>query len=830
MKKHLLLPLVLTALASATTLSAQNTIDVRGVIYNLDTITHVKVGPGTTHTHLELINSTNSTSKLQVHYLTIDQTTPGVSIRTVCATDKVAGSETVPNMAKRKSGNGVLYFAGSNGDFYSTSGTSTSGSSVIGTPTTSCTVDREIYKTSNSNYQFSVDVDGVARVGRLNYYTGTATIGSNVTLFKGVNVMSPGNGITIYTPRYWGSTNQVDYTDNCAEVTAKLVEGEKFYAGTKFRLEVTSTPNSSGDTKVPADGFVIFGRGTSTTGCNTGALDFVSGLKVGDIVEFDNIILYSPVAGDGTDLRIVPAQIVSGNPKTVGNGQTLDTESERTDASALHPRTGIGVSQSGDSIIMMVVEGRYTLSAGVRTSMLGDIMRYAGAWEACNLDGGGSSTLYTSALGVRNYCSDGSPRAVGNAIFAVVEAPDDKTVAEIRFVDWAMTFPKYGTYTPLIYGYNKYGVLIDTDLKGFTLSCPEALGEIINDGTTFFGNGAGTHALTATYNGITTSIPITIENTSLPEMKYSEVILDNYRQWPVDVQALVKGEYMALSPEALTWTSADENIIKIDAATGIAQGQKDGTTTLTGTVGDYTGSVNVTVQCPTNRVQPVLPKGDISSWKVTTSNITSCNTSELDNGLAFDYKIKSTRGPQIKIAQDSLPMWSLPDSLRIRVKPVGDAAITSITVSLRGNNATPKSFKFEEITSGVENVINIPLSELGEANDIGIYPVFINSMMIMLKGSSATDYRIEMPGIEGIYVNAPVGIEDIIADGNEAQITIADNMIKTPQVVDAIEVYNLAGQKVAQAANSDCVATPAAGSYIVKVIANGKVTAKKIIL
>ena len=456
-------------------------------------------------------------------------------------------------------------------------------------------------------------------------------------------------------------------------------------------------------------------------------------------------------------------------------------------------------------------------------------MRYAGAWEACNLDGGGSSTLYTSALGVRNYCSDGSQRAVGNAIFATIDAPDDNTVAEIRFVDWVMRAPKYGIYTPKIYGYNQYGVLVDTDVKGFTLSCPAALGEIINDGSTLFGNGSGTHTLTATYNGITATIPVTIEST-VPEIKYSNVLLDNYRKWPVDVQSLVNGEYMALSPEALSWSSADESIVTIDPNTGIAQGLKDGTTTLTGSVGDFTGSVNVTVQCPTDRVQPVLPRDNVSSWNLTTSSMTSCTIAPLDNGMAFDYVIKSTRGPQFKVTQDSLPMWSLPDSLRIRVKPVGEAAITNLTISFRANNATPQSFKFEEIVSGVENVLTIPMSSLGEANDIGIYPVFINSMMVMVKGSSATDYRIEMPGLEAIYVNAPVGIEEIIADGNEADIIIADGVITTPDIVEAIEVYNLAGQKVVTAANTNSIATPEAGTYIVKVVANGSAKAKKIAL
>ena len=267
MKMNLKLIILGCGMALPLAATASVDFDLRGTTMQLDTIFHAKVGPGTTQTQLRLTGS----NSLDVFYLTIDKTTPGVSIRSVCATDKVAGNARTLAMAQSKSKDGLLYFAGSNADFYWTSGKATNGSSQVGTPTGSCTVDREIYKSSNSDYQFSVDVNGVARVSRLNYYTGTATIGDKVTLFKGVNVGSPSNGITLYTPRYWGSTNQTSYTDNSYEVTARLVEGDKFYAGGKFRLEVTSEPNTSGDTPVPADGFVIFGRGTSTTGCNTGA-------------------------------------------------------------------------------------------------------------------------------------------------------------------------------------------------------------------------------------------------------------------------------------------------------------------------------------------------------------------------------------------------------------------------------------------------------------------------------------------------------------------------------------------------------------------------------
>ena len=831
MKKSLLLAMSAATIAlmpiDANAGRYTKTIDIRGVEYTLDTVFHAKVGPGTTQTQLQL---NGPTSNLQVFYLTVDTRTPGVSMRAVCATDKVAGTATPSSMAKNKSSEGVSYFAGTNGDFYTTSGNATNGSSLIGRPTTSCTVDREVYKTSNSNYQFTVDVDGNAYVGRLNYYTGTATLGDKVTLFKGVNVASPSNGITIYTPRYFGSTNNTDYTGSCAEVTAKLVEGDKFYAGGKYRLEVTSTANSSGDTQIPNDGFVIHGRGTSTSGCNTGAIDFVNALQVGDIVEFDQIILLG-------DQRIYPAQIVSGNPKNVGGGETLDTESERGDASALHPRTSLGVSQSGDSIIMMVIDGRSTQSAGVRTSMLADVMRYAGAYEALNVDGGGSSTLYTQGLGIRNNCSDGKERAVGNAIFAVLEAPEDTVVAEIQFKDWVMEAPKYGAYTPTIYGYNKYGKMINNDLKGFTLSCPNGLGEIIND-TTLFAIGEGTHALTASYNGVTTTIPVTISTTGTAELKYDTVLIDNYREWPVDVQALVNTTYMPLDPRALTWSSADAAVATVNEI-GVVKGQANGTTDLIGLFGDNEYKLNLTVECPTARTMPIEKEVVDSTWSKSLSGVKDLTMSQLPSGFALDFTISSSRSSKITLSKD-IQIWSLPDTIQIRINP-GELTVSSVGINLVPNNGRSVNTSFTTIESNKENVLQIPMSAIADASDIGIYPILFKTISIVPKGSSGAVGHIDVSGFEAIYKNVPVaGVEGIIADATTQhnKLIVAPNPVVqgTNATINTSEnatwdIYTTTGALVAKGkGNQLATDNLVMGSYIVKVIDNGTISAAQIIV
>lgn len=746
--------ILISALALGLSAQARTTLDVRGAAYTVDTVYHALVGPGTTQTQLRL---NGAPGPLDVFYLTVDKSYPGVSIRTVCATDKVAGNERTSAMAQRKSTGNLTYFAGTNGDFYSTSGTATNGTSVVGTPTTSTIVDREIYKTSNSNYQFSVDTEGVARVCRLNYYTGTATIGAKTTLFKGVNVSSPNNGITLYTPRYWGSANQGDYAGSCHQVSARLADGsEPFYAGGKFKLVVTSEPATGGDMVIPNDGYVIHGRGTSTSGCNTGADDFVAALKPGDIVEFDNIILTPE------NIAIQPTCVISGNPKNVGAGETLESEGERGDAPARHPRTGIGVSEDGNKIIMMVIDGRTASSIGVATGMLGDVMRFAGAYEALNLDGGGSSTLYTQALGVRNHCSDGNERAVGNGVFAVLDAPEDNEIAAISIEDWAVTMPFYGLYTPVVYGFNKYGKCISTDVKGFTVSSPA--GDAVNDGTTLLAKQTGTYALTVTYNGATASLPVTVNEPTGITAKYPAVVLNTTREWSIDLQSVNNGEAMTVSPEPFNWTSSDADIATV-SEDGVVKGVSDGQATITGTLGDNTVAIVVNVQTPSSVIMPIERTGTVDPWTITATSVTKgFTTSVLENGLNIDFTLSSTRSPKIT-AKLAGAIWSLPEGLQLRINS-GDITVSRVITTVKAANAdrTTQIIHETALDANTLTTLKYKFADYFDLSDIGVFPITLQSLDIYLKGATKTDYHLQIPGIEAVYDENTLGVDEITAD------------------------------------------------------------------
>ncbi|ADY52076.1 exopolysaccharide biosynthesis protein [Pseudopedobacter saltans DSM 12145] len=96
----------------------------------------------------------------------------------------------------------------------------------------------------------------------------------------------------------------------------------------------------------------------------------------------------------------------------------------------LEPRTCIGVDKEGKKVYMLVVDGRnFHYSNGMNYDDLAKFMKAIGAYQAINLDGGGSSTFFirntlASDAGrfvVKNWPTDngGQERSVANGLIVV---------------------------------------------------------------------------------------------------------------------------------------------------------------------------------------------------------------------------------------------------------------------------------------------------------------------------------------------------------------------------------------------------------------------------
>lgn len=132
----------------------------------------------------------------------------------------------------------------------------------------------------------------------------------------------------------------------------------------------------------------------------------------------------SQVAPDAPDGTIA---LVSGFPSLVIEGQVYTCSSptdsscfpDRADMRDRHPRSAVGLTQDLSTLILVAVDGRTSSNTGMYGAELAETMGILGSHFALNLDGGGSSQLWSKSNGYLNTPSE-TYRSVANhlGIFA----------------------------------------------------------------------------------------------------------------------------------------------------------------------------------------------------------------------------------------------------------------------------------------------------------------------------------------------------------------------------------------------------------------------------
>ncbi len=96
--------------------------------------------------------------------------------------------------------------------------------------------------------------------------------------------------------------------------------------------------------------------------------------------------------------------VMLSGPLLVLNGNSIPLDSNPFNSNR-HPRTAMAV-QKNQKLILMVVDGRNSKAHGMSLMELAKVLKWLGAKDAMNLDGGGSSTLYIKGKNIVNYPSD----------------------------------------------------------------------------------------------------------------------------------------------------------------------------------------------------------------------------------------------------------------------------------------------------------------------------------------------------------------------------------------------------------------------------------------
>ena len=457
--------LLLTASAHA------NDVIIDGKTYRVDTVALFKAGPGTQYMALEF----RGTKRINAFFLKVDLTNPYIIYRAALGRDSIYGGEQPSKVAMRKSKENAAYIAGTNGDFYNVT-------NYVGMPIGYTAVDHELANnTSLPNHQqaLAIDESKVPYIGAMNY-SGNLQIGTNNYAIDHVNHLRGNNQLVLYNQH----NGQYTHTDaNGTEVLVTLAEGETWDINKEIRTKVVSVVQNKGNMFIPSGGAVLSANGAMAEKLST--------LTKGIEVKISLDLSLDGVTSSFTD-------VVGGDPRSpmLKNGIVNTTEVWNE----LHPRTGFGYTQDKKTAIHCVVDGRSTLSSGATTKELAEIMQFAGAYDAINLDGGGSSCLFLKDFGPMNKTSDGSERAVGNGIYVISTAPTDNTITEIRSLRTKVRLPRYGIYKPTFYGYNRYGVLVSKNVEGVTQTVASTVGEILSDGS-FFASGKQSGEIIAQYNG-----------------------------------------------------------------------------------------------------------------------------------------------------------------------------------------------------------------------------------------------------------------------------------------------------------------------------------------
>ena len=683
------------------TLFAGNIV-IDGKSYTIDTVANFKAGPGSYYTAVEL----RGYKRLNIFFLKVDLTNPYITYRTALGRDSIYGTERPTATASRKSKPGAVYFAGTNGDFYDT------GATYNGMPTGASMFGGEV-GTRPINYPvMAFDQNKIPYIGTLTFSGTTSCKGTDFAISHANHVRNT-NELVLY--------NQLNgkYTHTNAfgtEVQVQLQQGESWGVNKTVKATVTKTEQNKGNMQIPAGYAVLSGHGTAATYLNTFA--------VGDEVTITQNVNINGAANPYSE-------VVGGDHRTMmlRNG-TPTTDQIWTD---LHPRTAFGYSQDKKTVIQCVVDGR-GISVGVSTKELAEIMLSAGAYEAINLDGGGSSCLFLKEFGPMNTTSDGSERAVANGVFVVSTAPADNTISDIKSYETTIRLPHYGVFRPKFLGYNQYEMLINKDVQGVVLSCAPELGYINGQGE-FVASGGTDGVLTATYNGnITTKVNIHIVKEAQIFMRLDSVLIDSRFEYPVEVQSVIGLNTMTVYPASLTWTVADPTVCS--ATDGILRGLKNGTTMVYGNLGTFSDSLRVKVEIPeSGRI--VFDTFEVENWTLDASSALSASLSTTnrpegwDHGSVVNYTFKATRAPYIKLIRN-MPLYSLPDTLKLRLNP-GNTVLTKAVFTLRTNKSTQNvSREFTSIPGNGDTEIAFPMSLFFNTADISNFPVWFENVNFYL--------------------------------------------------------------------------------------------------
>ncbi|MBR4520423.1 MAG: phosphodiester glycosidase family protein [Paludibacteraceae bacterium] len=510
-------------------------------------------------------------------------------------------------------------------------------------------------------------------------------------------------------------TNATRSVSDMYEVLLELTDDSNWAINTELHGRVISA-NTTGGTLIGERQAVLQGRGTGKT--------FLQKAAVGDTVALA-IGIYSALTEEYPQIE----QLSAGNCYVMKNYRLLFRNWAEQYNNQNYPRTGFGVSEDHRRLWMMVME-----KPGMFTHEMCSILRHFGACYAMGADGGGSAQFNLGGK-IINPTTEGSPRAVSNAIFLFSTAPDDDTPASLLFADDAtgtLNLPSYAAYTPHMRAYNQYGVLTSDRFTDYTLSCqPASLGTVSPDGKTFTASPAGGDGVLIVSAGMAvTQRQVHIEPGEL-SLALDSIICD-LEPYTLELYSTSPSGRLPVDPAMAEWQVADPMVAAVEA--GVLLGLTNGSTMVYGTLGGKTDSLLVRVQIAA------------AQWMKEA-------VSPFDTVLNYT----TTRGAYVEVPLNCT-LYGRPSAVVITVTSEPEIKSATVTVSCANTARHTSAVDVQELSSTMleqqEGSHSIHISPDIFTGNIGAgaYPFFIEKFKCMFTGiTKNTPYRFAVTDVVCYY-------------------------------------------------------------------------------
>ena len=832
----------------AITLSASaDVIPIQGTDYQADILINRDLGPGVNYKRIRIPDF-----PLNVNMITMDLTNPYNRVETTQGGEQLGKTEKLANAYTRQYTAEKRPLAGANGNFWCVSGQWPWAEYLVGATFNGNVRNGEIITETNAHTDWWGHNNGSPGCVAITptkemyidfmYYRGYVSnekLGSLV--IHQTNKLVRDGEIGLYN-HFFGRDKSFIPADQYAdesgtqrlrraegvstEVYLKINEGNEWMVGRTMKCTVQEVKTDAGAGTLGDYDLCLMGRGANK--------DLLATLVPGDVLSID--LKWLQPNGEAPEFE----QLIGGNGVVMVDGVLTDLNTVDSYNSKTYSRTAYGTTADRKTLINVVIDMSvdpvYGKSAGCNTFVMCDIMKYFGCTNIMNMDAGGSAQMMVEGK-VINKTTEGTPRAVANGWFFYSIAPQDDVITRLEFEEYSLQAPIYSQYKPVILGYNQYGDLIDKNVQGFTLSCPDSLGTC--DGMKFIAGGKACQSeLTATYNGVSVTKKIDIVDAEIA-IRIKPILIDATREYPMEVTAQIGENIYTYDASSIKWTVEDPTVAEIDE-NGVLRGLKEGSTKVTGLVGEFLDETTVNVEIAK---AAVVPASDMTGWTVKgSSGITKGALAE-DGTLSFTYG--SPRSPYIQISKE-VKYYSIPDKLWLEFTPTVD--IKTVNVDMRSplhtkvNKVDIAPTLGEVFAAGTTHRIELPISLLGDPADLINYPITINYINFAINANTAYkgEQSIKISELSAEYNNY-ASVESVtIGEGSGVKIypnpvTNGVFTVSSSKAIEAVDVYSIAGSTVASVKcdgnNVTIDATGfAKGVYLVKVETEAGTSTSKLIV